>query len=155
MVNSSYNGGDNLSELTKYRPFRVIDKILSDWDDVLTWPVQVTPKMRMPLMDIKENEKNYKVELEVPGIKKENIKIEVTNSRVIEIKAKEKEEKEEEQEDNYLKKEILERSFYRRFMLPSEIDSDRIDAKSDNGMLIITLPKEEPSKPELRTIEVR
>lgn len=135
-------------------PFR---SFFDDFDDFFLSPFDFEfelPDMRYPLMDLKEEEDKYVLETEIPGLKKEEINIEITKDRVIELKGEKTEEKETEEEDGkYIHKERCETSFYRKLYLPSEIDPEKVDAKTENGILTITLPKKEPEP--VKKIEVK
>ncbi len=96
----------------------------------------------IPAVNIKENDKNFEVEVAAPGMNKKDFKVEVENN-VLTISAETKEEKEEKKE-NYSRKEFSYESFERSFTLPQDIvDADKIKAKYDNGILKIEIPKKE------------
>lgn len=102
-------------------------------------------------VDISENENNFEVEAELPGIDEDDLEVKLDND-VLTIAAEKKEEKENE-EKNYYRKEIRSGKFERRFRLPKNIDKDNIKAELDNGILNIKLPKTEESK-STKKIEV-
>ncbi|GAE87966.1 Hsp20/alpha crystallin family protein [Acetivibrio straminisolvens] len=91
-------------------------------------------------VDISENDKEYILEADMPGIDKENINIEV-NGDVLTISAK-WDEQTEVKKDNYLRKERRASSMSRSFTLEN-VDSDRITAKHERGVLTLILPKKE------------
>ena len=92
--------------------------------------------------DIKETENSYIIETEVPGLKKEDIKISLDHNYLT-IIATRKEEKDEKENNKYLHKERFTGTYKRSFYV-GEINKDSISAKFDNGMLTITLTKEDP-----------
>ncbi len=93
-----------------------------------------------PLVNIKENEKDYSIQLAVPGIKKEDVKVEIEKN-VLTVYAETKKESKSE-EDGYIKKEFDYQSFSQSFNLPvDEIDENQINAQCDNGVLSISIPK--------------
>lgn len=94
-------------------------------------------------MNIKDTGKEYEVEAELPGIKKENITLEVREDKVV-IKVDQVDEVKEEKE-NYLRKEIKTRKFERTEYL-ADIDKDKVKAKLEDGLLKVTIGKIE--KPE-------
>ena len=103
------------------------------------------PEVRFPLMDLKDEKDKYILETEIPGLKKDEIDIEISKDRVVEIKGEKHEENEEKTEDGkYLHRERSSTSFYRRFYLPSEIDPEKVEAKTEDGLLKITFPKKDP-----------
>lgn len=96
-----------------------------------------------PAVNVKESKKEFKIEISVPGFEKEDLDISIDNN-MITVSAK-KETRNEEKEDNekVLRQEFSYASFYRRFALPENIDTEKIEAAEKNGILKITLPKME------------
>lgn len=102
----------------------------------------------MPDANIVENEKDFRIELAAPGLEKKDFKIEVSNG-ILSVSA-EKEEEQKEERDNYRRREFYYNSFNRSFALPENSLPDKIDAKYENGILRLSLPKKEVtiSKPK-------
>ncbi len=98
----------------------------------------------VPAVNIKENSAKYFVELSAPGLSKEDFKVEI-NDDVLSIEAN-KEEEVSESNERYTRKEFHTTSFIRSFRLPESIKTDKIDAKYENGILKLVLPKREESK---------
>ncbi|MES2285507.1 MAG: Hsp20/alpha crystallin family protein [Bacteroidota bacterium] len=98
---------------------------------------------KVPSVNITETEKEYKIELAAPGLEKKDFKIEVEN-KVLVISS-EKEEEKKEEDKNYKRREFSYSSFSRSFQLPEDILSDKIDAKYENGILKLSVPKKEVS----------
>lgn len=97
----------------------------------------------IPAVNIKENEKEFKVEVAAPGLKKEDFRITVEDG-LINISAeqeKTKEEKKEENNEDYTMKEYNYNSFSRSFALPDNVREDDINAGYENGILKLNLPK--------------
>ncbi|MBX8635711.1 MAG: Hsp20/alpha crystallin family protein [Thermoplasmata archaeon] len=109
---------------------------------------------QVPRLDIQETEKEYNVVVELPGIRKEDIEVEVSDENVVEISGKKTEDKSE-NKSNYLKRERSERSFHRSFSLPDEIDQDRIEAQVENGILSLKLPKKVETPRKTKKVEVK
>ncbi len=103
-------------------------------------------KRNVPAVNIKENEKDFELELAVPGRKKEDFQIEI-NENVLTISTESKIEDNVEKE-NYTRREFAYSSFKRAFTLPETIDEDNIKANYENGILKFTLPKNEESLPK-------
>jgi len=145
--------------MIKYRPFsNILDSFFSDWDEWFNFPMMKMQEVefRTPLMDLKEDEKAYTLTMELPGMKKEDIKIEITNDRNFEIRGERKEEVEEKDEDgNYLRRERSHRSFYRSFRLPTKVDTKKVEAKVENGVLTVNIPKMEPKEEPKTTVEIK
>jgi HSP20 family protein len=94
---------------------------------------------RLPSIDVKDEENQYVMEAELPGIKKDEVSLEIGDDAVI-IKA-EKEKNTEEQGKGFVRRERGYVSFYRHIPLPADVDSSRATAKMKDGLLIVTLPK--------------
>lgn len=92
--------------------------------------------------DIYEKDGNYHIEMDIPGFKKEDISIEVDDGYLT-IEAEKNTENNEENEDrNYIRRERSYNSYKRSFYL-GDLDQDSIEAKFNDGMLNITVPKKE------------
>ncbi|HKC69804.1 MAG TPA: Hsp20/alpha crystallin family protein [Bacteroidia bacterium] len=102
-----------------------------------------TQRISLPLANITETNKEFKVDLSVPGMKRSDFKVDVDNG-ILTISSKKEEEKNE-NEKNYCSCEFSYSSFSRSFTLPDNVDENNINAKYDNGMLEITIPKKEIS----------
>ncbi|SNZ00270.1 Hsp20/alpha crystallin family protein [Flagellimonas pacifica] len=100
----------------------------------------------VPAVNIKDNTEGFELELAVPGAKKEDFKVEVDND-ILTISSEAKSENEETKE-NYTRKEFTYSSFNRAFTLPETVDGTKIDAKYEDGILRLTLPKKDEALPE-------
>ncbi|HEV8504954.1 MAG TPA: Hsp20/alpha crystallin family protein [Chitinophagaceae bacterium] len=109
---------------------------------------------RMPAVNITEDKDEYNVSLAVPGMKKDDFKIDV-DGNMLTISC-EKDETKEEKDKKYTRKEYSYSSFSRSFTLPDEVNSEKIDARYENGLLRISLPrKEEVKKSAAKQIAVK
>jgi len=104
-----------------------------------------------PAVNEKIDEKGYHLEIDLPGVKKENIDISV-NDGILTISGERKLEKTEEKE-NYTKIESFFGRFERSFKLPADADLENIEAKYENGVLKIFIPRKQ--KPEGKKIEIK
>lgn len=95
----------------------------------------------IPNANISENEKEYKVEVAIPGLDKKDFKVEVDNG-VLTVSSEKQEEKKEDHK-NYKRREFSYSSFSRSFTLPENSVADKIDAKYENGILNLSIPKKE------------
>jgi len=102
--------------------------------------------MWSPSVDISETADSFIVRAELPGMKKEDIELEVENN-VLSIRGERKFEKTDEGE-NYHFMERSYGSFYRSFTLPKNVDSETIGAEYKDGMLVVSIPKKEEVKPK-------
>lgn len=98
----------------------------------------------LPAADLSESNGNYELTVEVPGIKAEDLNIEVQDDAVI-IQGESREETEEEHKDFY-RKECHKGSIYRKIPLPGPVKTEDITAELNNGLLEVTLPKAEEKK---------
>lgn len=106
------------------------------------------------LSNVSENENEYLVELSAPGLKKEDINIEVENN-ILKISSTVEDNKEEKNE-GYYRREFFKSSFERNFALPKGINKDEISATMLDGILNITIPKiKEEKKKENITITIK
>jgi HSP20 family protein len=126
-----------------------LERIHDEMDDLiggffggLDWPF--SERKAWPSLDIAEDENAFLVTAEIPGVKAEEIDINV-HGNMLTISGEKKLEQEKKEKGYY----HLERkygSFRREVALPSDVDSEKIDAAYKNGILSITLPKTEKSK---------
>lgn len=93
----------------------------------------------IPAVNVKDNDKSYEIELAAPGLKKEDFTVKIVND-VLTISSEKKNEREE-KKDNYTRKEFNYSSFSRSFSLPANINENGISAKYENGVLKLTLAK--------------
>lgn len=105
-----------------------------------------------PAVDIVESETGYKLEVELPGIKSEDVDVAIHDG-CISIKG-EKETTRDEEEDNYICRERYKGHFQRTFSLPQNIDEDEIRASFHDGILILDIPKTEEAQKSYRKIEL-
>lgn len=100
----------------------------------------------LPAVNVKETPENFIVEMAAPGMKKEDFKVEINNN-VLTISSEQKQEREEKENEGYTRKEFSYQSFQRSFQLSREaVDADNIEAKYENGVLHLTIPKREEAK---------
>ena len=105
----------------------------------------------MPAVDIVEQETEYLVSLEIPGVDKKDVKINVVNS-VLTVKGEKTLEKQQNDKNSHRNERIY-GAFQRSFTLPSTAKEDHIAASYNNGVLTISIPKAEEAKP--KEIEVK
>lgn len=143
--------------LVKYQPFNdvdVFDRGLSRFfDSLFDAKDKTTEKMIFPKADIVEDKDKYTVHLDAPGLKKDDVKLAV-NNKSLTISGERKDEKKVEDKQSVYR-EINYGRFERTFTLPEGIESDKIEAKLDNGVLEIVIPKSEKQKPKEIEIKVK
>ncbi len=99
----------------------------------------------VPATNIIENENNFMIELAVPGMNKDDFKLEM-ESNALSVVFEKKAEENQKQEGEYLQREFQMEEFTRSFTLPETADAENIKARYDNGILMITIPKIEKAK---------
>jgi HSP20 family protein len=126
---------------------RTYSPFLSNLFDDDFFPVLTSRTGSMPAVNIKEDEKNYTLELAIPGMDKKDLKIDI-NEDVLTISSETKNESEEEK-DGYKRKEFSYSSFCRSFYVPENVNRDKIGASYKDGILNIELPKMEEEKSKI------
>lgn len=106
-----------------------------------------------PTVSTREGEFAYHVEVDLPGVKKEDISIDVKDNQI--VISGERSFKEERQEKDYYKVESSYGKFQRSFALPENVDVENIEASSENGVLEVVLPKLKIEKAEVKKIAVK
>ena len=100
----------------------------------------------IPAVNIKENAESFQVEMAAPGMTKDDFKIELEGN-VLTITSEKNLENEVDEGEKYSRKEFSYQSFQRTFTLSKEVvDDDKIEAKYQNGVLHLTIPKKEEAK---------
>lgn len=130
------------------------------WDDFFDnrWANHTTPAfngMHLPAVNIREDDEGYTLELAVPGMDKEDFKIDLDHD-LLSISSEEKSTSEDQDKDGkYTRKEFSYRSFKRTFTLPETVDREAIKASYKDGVLFINIPKKEEAKPKpVKMIEI-
>ena len=103
-------------------------------------------KTSVPQVNISETEEGYQLEMAAPGLTKEDFKIKIENE-VLTVSGERKAESNE-KNDKYTRKEFSYNSFMRSFTLPELVDTEKIKARYENGIMIVELPKKEEAKPK-------
>ncbi|WMV45129.1 hypothetical protein MTR67_038514 [Solanum verrucosum] len=104
-------------------------------------------------IDWKETPEAHVFKVDVPGIKKEEVKVEVEQGRILQISG-ERSREQEEKNDQWHRMERSSGKFLRRFRLPENTKTGEIKAVMENGVLTVTLPKEEEKKHEVKAIDI-
>jgi HSP20 family protein len=100
----------------------------------------------IPAVNVKETAETFEVEMAAPGMNKEDFKVELNNN-VLTISSERKHEHEEKESERFTRKEFSYQTFQRSFQLSKEaVDADNIQAKYENGVLRLLIPKREEVK---------
>lgn len=142
-----------LTRLSERMP-AFFDDFFKPWNEWFDNSNFRNPVMNMPAVNITEQKGEYLVSLAVPGMTKEDFKIDVDGNML--TISSEKEESKEEKDKTFTRKEYNYSSFRRSFTLPDEVNKEKIDARYEDGELKISLPrKEEAKKPAAKHIAVK
>ncbi|KYK29140.1 MAG: Hsp20/alpha crystallin family protein [Theionarchaea archaeon] len=133
------------------RMFRELNERVYSRERLLPTPGERLPALRTAVADVQETDENVIATVELPGMKKGDISLTVTEN-MLEVKAEKKEEEKEEKE-GYKSYRSRYAGFYRRLPLPVPVDSENAKATYKNGVLEVTMPKVEKKKKTEISIE--
>lgn len=129
---------------------KMFDSMMKNFYESMSWPLHDNLEGGIRV-DVKEDKNNYKLEAELPGVNKEDIKLELRDD-VMTLSVEKSEEIKEEKE-NYLRQERKYGNFARSFYI-DDVNADKIKAKFKDGILYIKLPKKEPGKSQENIIPI-
>lgn len=137
------------SSLSAFDPFRELDEL-----ERAFFGDQRNTKFAAFSTDIKDNGDHFTLEADLPGVKKEDIKLDLTDNVLTITAERHSEYEENDKKHHYVR---CERSYgsYQRSFDTSGIDTDKIDAEFVDGVLKLTLPKIKEVKPETKRLEIR
>jgi HSP20 family protein len=138
-----------------YNPFAELEELREQFNKVFNSMVETSNKdlAFIPSVNTREADDAYYIEVDLPGVKKEDISIDI-NEDILTISG-ERKVKEEHKEDNFYKVESRYGKFERSFTLPEDADSDKIEATSKNGVLEIKIPKIVKVESKPKKIEIK
>lgn len=137
-----------MTRVSLWNPWRMLPRGRDLWDE--DWDIVEHSDNQL---DMYEEGDNVIVKVKAPGFKEENIEISIEDGTVCITGKVEEEEEEKDKKKKYYKKEFRSQSFTRRVDLPVRVKADKAEADFDNGVLILTLPKAEESKP--KTVKIK
>jgi HSP20 family protein len=111
----------------------------------MDWNMPTLQEISFPRVDILDHDNDIEVQAALPGVKKEDLEVSVTN-QTITIRSCTKEEKKTEEKGKYFRREISRGEFQRTLSLPDNVDGDKAKASFKDGILKVTVPKTEKSK---------
>ena len=150
------------SPLAHYRPSaiedqfgRMVENMFEDFFAPTTsagapprWP---NDGIATPSLDVTENEKAFQVQIDMPGVKKEDVKVDIDRQR-ISIEAESRHEETQREGESVVYTERTARKFMRSFALPAEVDDATAEARMEDGVLTLILPKKSGSEGKRLTI---
>ena len=138
----------------RYNPFAELEEISREFNRVLNSAKEESNNLAfIPTVNTREGDDAYYIEVELPGIKKEDINIDV-NDEVLTVSGERKIE-EESKDDEFYRIESRYGKFERSFTLPEDVDSDKIEATSNNGVLEIKIPKVQKVEKKPKKIAIK
>ena len=112
------------------------------FDDFMNTDFLPRANSTAPAVNVKEDEKAYTMELAAPGIRKEFCRVHIDEDGNLCVAIENKtEHKEEDHKHHYLRREFSYTNYEQNYLLPDDVDSDKISAKVENGILTVVLPK--------------
>lgn len=138
------------SGIQKYNDLFDIEGIFEGFFNDRFFPALYKNSAQMKV-DVKENENEFILEAELPGIKKEDVNLQIDDDRL--TISVQRNEQTDEEKDNYIRRERSYSSVIRSFAIPN-IETDNVNAKYENGMLFITLPKKQQKAIKGKQIEI-
>lgn len=115
-----------------------------------------------PAVNVKESDKGYVMEIAAPGLKKEYCRVSIDKDGNLNLKIEDKfehkeEDKSEDKKEHYLRREFNYSNYEQTYVLPEDVDKEKISAKVENGILTIDLPKmsKVAEKEDNKSIEVK
>lgn len=133
---------------------------LNNWfdDNFFNTPVMAQTTTTAPAVNVKEDNKQYVMEVAVPGLKKEQVKMSIDKDGYLTLSIENKnEQKDENKKEHYLRREFSYTSYRQSYALPDNVDADKIEANVADGVLKVVLPKVEKKeeKEDVKHIEVK
>lgn len=133
---------------------------LNNWfdDNFFNTPVMAQTTTTAPAVNVKEDNKQYVMEVAVPGLKKEQVNMSIDKDGYLTLSIENKnEQKDENKKEHYLRREFSYTSYRQSYTLPDNVDADKIEANVADGVLKVVLPKVEKKeeKEDVKHIEVK
>lgn len=142
--------------MTHYNPWALFDQFHNEMNRMQTYKDKnqdngdVVTSDWAPAVDIKEEENQYLLIADIPGVNPEDIDVHMENG-ILSIKGERNSELKTEQ-DGFKRIERKHGVFYRRFTMPEGVNPEAIDAKCNHGVLTVSIPKQEAAKPRKITV---
>ena len=133
---------------------------LNNWfdDNFFNTPVMAQTTTTAPAVNVKEDNKQYVMEVAVPGLKKEQVNMSIDKDGYLTLSIENKnEQKDENKKEHYLRREFSYTSYRQSYALPDNVNADKIEANAADGVLKVVLPKVEKKeeKEDVKHIEVK
>jgi len=145
--------------ITRFDPFRELQNMQKTFEYMnrLMQAVEQAPEAAkvdfVPAVNTREADDAYYIEVDLPGVKKEDISIDVKDN-ILTISGERKVE-EERKEDEFYRVESFYGKFERSFTLPEDVDADKIEAEAKDGVLTVKIPKAQSVEKAPKKIEIK
>jgi HSP20 family protein len=136
--------------LTRWEPFAELGELRSRFDRMFEQLIDGGEREWMPAIDVERDDGNLVVRADVPGIKPDEVKIEIDND-ILTVSGQH-EERKETKDKHFLRRERRYGSFSRSLALPAGVDAKKIKAKTHDGVVEVTVPLPKETKKETITI---
>jgi len=150
---------EEIMAFVRFNPMWEFENLSKEFDKMVKTVTNPETRPRVefggfkPRVDVIEDDKNIYFEIEVPGVKKDEVKVSVGEDNILTIKGEKKFEKKDDIKV-CCKSERAFGDFERSFQLPELVSAEKIEAKYENGMLYLSVPKLEPVKPKETVINI-
>jgi HSP20 family protein len=138
------------SSLTRWEPFAELGELRSRFDRMFGDLTEAREHAWTPAIDVVRDNGNLVIRADVPGIKAEEVKIEVEDD-ILTVSG-EHEERKEQKDKHFLRRERRFGSFSRSMVLPPGVEAKKIKAKTHNGVVEVTIPL--PKEPKKETVKI-
>jgi HSP20 family protein len=157
MANIMNRNNSNTGTTTRSQmPFSgLVDGVLNRFFDDDFWGSNRFMSNSNVPVNIRETNQGYEMEVVVPGVRKEDFNLNISNNMLTLSFEHKEEDKEEDKNNGYLRQEYRQQSFSRSFTLDESIDADKISAKYNDGVLRLSLPKKEGAQKITKSIDVK
>ena len=140
-------------------PVKKINRLPGVFGDLFydQWPELYAKRGTAPQINVIETDKKFKIQIAAPGMTKDDFKVHVNKDGNLVIEMEKKKDSEEKKEGKYIRREFAYTRFHQTLILPENAEKDKIEAKVENGVLKVCIPKlqNEIAEPEKRVIEVK
>lgn len=137
----------------RHRPLRsLVDEMFEDFLAPWASPQTERRAASVPALNVVETDSTYRLSFELPGVKMDDVSVQVDGDQLV-VSAERRFDDEKQEGDNYHRVEHRYGRFARSLSLPKDVRADQVDAAYRDGVLTVTVPKQEPS--QARRIEVR
>ena len=114
-----------------------------------------SPNLTQVPVNIRDTEKSYEMELNAPGLQKQDFRLNLEGDRLTITAEHSEEDKKENKNEGWFRQEFRKGQFSRTFNLDDSVDANKIAARYENGILYVSIPKKENAQKITRTIEIQ